>query len=57
MPILLPVLLFAAAAAAPYDVVIRNGRLVIDQGHHTGAKPGSVLRGAGYGAHAAERSR
>jgi N-acyl-D-amino-acid deacylase len=39
------------------DYVLVNGRLVIDQGHHTGAKPGSVLRGAGYGAHAAERSR
>ena len=30
------------------DYVLVNGRLVIDQGHHTGAKPGSVLRGAGY---------
>jgi N-acyl-D-amino-acid deacylase len=40
------------------DYVLVNGRLVIDQGRHTGAKPGSVLRGAGYQAHAAaERSR
>jgi N-acyl-D-amino-acid deacylase len=30
------------------DYVTVNGRLVIDQGRHTGAKPGSVLRGAGY---------
>jgi len=39
------------------DYVLVNGRLVIDQGHHTGAKPGNVLRGAGYGAQiAGERS-
>jgi len=32
--------------------------LVIDQGHHTGAKPGHVLRGAGYGAQiAGERAK
>lgn len=31
------------------DYVLVNGRLVIDQGRHTGAKPGQVLRGAGYG--------
>jgi N-acyl-D-amino-acid deacylase len=30
------------------DYVLVNGQLVIDQGRHTGAKPGSVLRGAGY---------
>jgi N-acyl-D-amino-acid deacylase len=29
------------------DYVLVNGQLVIDQGRHTGAKPGSVLRGAG----------
>jgi len=29
------------------DYVLVNGRLVIDQGRHTGAKPGSVLRGPG----------
>jgi N-acyl-D-amino-acid deacylase len=32
---------------AGIDYVLVNGQLVIDQGHHTGAKPGSVLRGAG----------
>jgi len=32
------------------DYVLVNGQLVIDQGRHTGAKPGSVLRGAGYDA-------
>jgi N-acyl-D-amino-acid deacylase len=30
------------------DYVLVNGQLVIDQGRHTGAKPGSVLRGTGY---------
>ncbi len=30
------------------DYVLVNGQLVVDQGRHTGAKPGSVLRGAGY---------
>jgi N-acyl-D-amino-acid deacylase len=30
------------------DYVLVNGKLVIDQGRHTGAKPGQVLRGAGY---------
>jgi N-acyl-D-amino-acid deacylase len=30
------------------DYVLVNGELVIDQGRHTGAKPGNVLRGAGY---------
>jgi N-acyl-D-amino-acid deacylase len=30
------------------DYVIVNGQLVVDQGRHTGAKPGAVLRGAGY---------
>jgi N-acyl-D-aspartate/D-glutamate deacylase len=29
------------------DYVLVNGRLVIDQGRHTGEKPGQVLRGAG----------
>jgi N-acyl-D-amino-acid deacylase len=29
------------------DYVLVNGQLVIDQGRHTGAKPGTVLRGAG----------
>ena len=32
---------------AGIDYVLVNGQLVIDQGRHTGAKPGSVLRGAG----------
>lgn len=30
------------------DYVLVNGQLVIDEGRHTGAKPGSVLRGGGY---------
>jgi N-acyl-D-amino-acid deacylase len=30
------------------DYVLVNGQLVVDKGHHTGAKPGNVLRGAGY---------
>ena len=30
------------------DYLLVNGRIVIDQGRHTGAKPGSILRGAGY---------
>lgn len=30
------------------DYVLVNGQIVIDQGRHTGAKPGVVLRGAGY---------
>jgi len=30
------------------DYVVVNGQLVVDRGRHTGAKPGSVLRGAGY---------
>lgn len=34
------------AAGVPYVVV--NGAIVVDQGKHTGAKPGRVLRGPGY---------
>jgi len=30
------------------DYVLVNGQLVIDQGRHTGAKPGNILRGAGF---------
>jgi N-acyl-D-amino-acid deacylase len=30
------------------DYVLVNGELVVDEGKHTGAKPGKVLRGAGY---------
>ncbi len=30
------------------DYVLVNGQLVVDQGKHTGAKPGKVLRGPGY---------
>jgi N-acyl-D-amino-acid deacylase len=37
---------------AGIDYVLVNGQLVIDQGRHTGAKPGSVLRGVGADAHA-----
>lgn len=32
------------------DYVLVNGTLVVDRGHHTGAKPGTVLRGPGYDA-------
>ena len=39
------------------DYVLVNGQLVIEQGHHTGAKPGSVLRGSGFEAQAGERQR
>lgn len=38
------------------DYVLVNGQLVIDQGRHTGAKPGQVLRGAGYQSTAARQS-
>ena len=38
------------------DYVLVNGQLVIDQGRHTGAKPGQVLRGAGYDSTAARPS-
>jgi N-acyl-D-amino-acid deacylase len=38
------------------DYVLVNGQVVIDQGRHTGAKPGQVLRGAGYDAGAARKS-
>jgi N-acyl-D-aspartate/D-glutamate deacylase len=30
------------------DYVLVNGRVVVDGGKHTGARPGVVLRGAGY---------
>ena len=30
------------------EYVLVNGRLVIDDGRHTGARPGLVLRGSGY---------
>lgn len=30
------------------DYVLVNGQLVIDQGRHTGSRPGDVLRGGGY---------
>jgi N-acyl-D-amino-acid deacylase len=30
------------------DYVIVNGQIVVDQGRHTGARPGLVLRGAGF---------
>lgn len=30
------------------EYVVVNGRLVLDQGQHTGATPGQVLRGAGF---------
>jgi N-acyl-D-aspartate/D-glutamate deacylase len=30
------------------EYVLVNGQLVVNHGQHTGAKPGKVLRGAGY---------
>lgn len=43
------------------DYVLVNGRVVIDQGKHTGAKPGMVLYGPGYSLNhppkAAEKNR
>jgi N-acyl-D-amino-acid deacylase len=41
------------AYPAGIDYVLVNGQLVIDQGRHTGAKPGSILRGPGADAAAA----
>ena len=38
------------------DYVLVNGQVVIDKGRHTGAKPGQVLRGAGYDSAAARQS-
>src|SRR5258708_18543 len=38
----------ATAYPTGIDYVLVNGQLVVDQGRHTGAKPGIVLRGAGY---------
>ncbi|MEP7243177.1 MAG: amidohydrolase family protein [Gammaproteobacteria bacterium] len=38
------------AAPTDIDYVLVNGQVVVDQGKHTGATPGQVLRGAGYGA-------
>lgn len=38
----------AASLPTGIDYVLVNGQVVIDQGRHTGAKPGAVLRGAGY---------
>jgi len=31
------------------DYVLVNGQVVIDHGTHTGARPGRMLRGPGYG--------
>jgi N-acyl-D-amino-acid deacylase len=45
------------AYPAGIDYVLVNGQIVIDQGHHTGAKPGSVLKGAGADAHTPELAR
>ena len=30
------------------DYVLVNGEVVVDEGKHTGAKPGKVLRGSGF---------
>ena len=38
----------AASLPTGIDYVLVNGQIVVDQGRHTGAKPGAVLRGAGY---------
>lgn len=37
------------AVASGIDYVLVNGEIVVDEGKHTGAKPGKVLRGPGYG--------
>jgi N-acyl-D-amino-acid deacylase len=37
------------AAPVGIDYVLVNGEVVVAEGKHTGAKPGRVLRGAGYG--------
>jgi N-acyl-D-amino-acid deacylase len=36
------------ATPAGIDYVLVNGQIVVDEGKHTAAKPGKVLRGAGY---------
>jgi N-acyl-D-amino-acid deacylase len=36
------------ASPAGIDYVLVNGRIVVDQGRHTGQTPGKVLRGAGF---------
>jgi N-acyl-D-aspartate/D-glutamate deacylase len=33
--------------AVGFEYVIVNGKLVIDQGKHTGARPGAILYGPG----------
>ncbi len=38
------------------DYVLVNGQIVVDQGRHTGAKPGQLLRGQGYDSNAARAS-
>jgi N-acyl-D-amino-acid deacylase len=42
---------YDAPTAVPVgiDYVLVNGQIVIDRGRHTGAKPGEVLRGNGFG--------
>ncbi|HEY7639829.1 MAG TPA: amidohydrolase family protein [Steroidobacteraceae bacterium] len=37
------------ATPSGIDYVLVNGQIVVDQGKHTGAKPGKVLRGPGFG--------
>ena len=41
---------FASPKQYPTGInyVVVNGRIVIDQGNHTGERPGMVLRGPGY---------
>jgi N-acyl-D-aspartate/D-glutamate deacylase len=36
------------ASPAGIDFVLVNGQVVVDQGRHTGATPGKVLRGPGF---------
>jgi len=38
------------AVPAGVDYVLVNGQIVVDEGRHTGTKPGKVLRGAGFNA-------
>ncbi|HEY0747593.1 MAG TPA: amidohydrolase family protein [Steroidobacteraceae bacterium] len=45
------------AYPAGIDYVLVNGQMVIDQGRHTGARPGSVLKGVGADPHTLELAR
>ena len=38
----------ASCSNADFDIVIRNGTIVVENGIHNGNRPGRVLRGPGY---------